>query len=64
MRFFCAKHLSSIWILEVLLPDVLVLYKESRDSDYSFTSMTLRGIRLILVRVMVEGTSSDAVRKL
>jgi UTP--glucose-1-phosphate uridylyltransferase len=35
----CAKHLLNNEPFAVLLPDVLVLDKESRDKNYSFSAL-------------------------
>jgi len=57
----CAKHLLNNESFAVLLPDVLVLDKESRDINYSFTSMVDAWSETSVGQVMFERVSSDAI---
>jgi UTP--glucose-1-phosphate uridylyltransferase len=57
----CAKHLLNNEPFAVLLPDVLVLDKESRDINYSFTSMVDAWSATGMGQVMVERVDSDAI---
>jgi UTP--glucose-1-phosphate uridylyltransferase len=57
----CAKHLLNNEPFAVLLPDVLVLDQESRDKDYSFTSMVDAWNETGVGQVMVERVSSEAI---
>jgi UTP--glucose-1-phosphate uridylyltransferase len=57
----CAKHLLNNEPFAVLLPDVLVLDKESRDKNYSFAAMTDAWNETGVGQVMVERVSSDAI---
>jgi UTP--glucose-1-phosphate uridylyltransferase len=57
----CAKHLLNNEPFAVLLPDVLVLDKESRDKNYSFTQLVKAWDETGIGQVMVERVSSDVV---
>jgi UTP--glucose-1-phosphate uridylyltransferase len=57
----CAKHLLNDEPFAVLLPDVLVLDKESRDINYSFTSMVDAWSETGVGQVMVERVDSEAI---
>jgi len=57
----CAKHLLNNEPFAVLLPDVLVLDKESRDKNYSFASMTDAWNETGIGQVMVERVDSEAI---
>ena len=57
----CAKHLLNNEPFAVLLPDVLVLDKESRDKNHSFTAMIDAWNEAGIGQVMVEQVSSDAI---
>ena len=57
----CAKHLLNNEPFAVLLPDVLVLDKESRDKNYSFTAMTDAWNETGIGQVMVERVGLDAI---
>lgn len=57
----CAKHLLNDEPFAVLLPDVLVLDKESRDNNYSFSSMVEAWDQSGMGQIMVERVSSDAI---
>jgi UTP--glucose-1-phosphate uridylyltransferase len=57
----CAKHLLNNEPFAVLLPDVLVLDKESRDKNYSFSAMTDAWNETGIGQVMVERVSSEAI---
>jgi UTP--glucose-1-phosphate uridylyltransferase len=57
----CAKHLLNDEPFAVLLPDVLVLDQESRDKNYSFSSMVAAWHDTGIGQIMVERVSSDAI---
>jgi UTP--glucose-1-phosphate uridylyltransferase len=57
----CAKHLLNTEPFAVLLPDVLVLDKESRDINYSFAAMTRVWNETGVGQVMVERVDSGAI---
>ena len=57
----CAKHLLNNEPFAVLLPDVLVLDQESRDTNYSFAAMTDAWNETGVGQVMVERVSSEAI---
>jgi UTP--glucose-1-phosphate uridylyltransferase len=57
----CAKHLLNNEPFAVLLPDVLVLDKESRDKNYSFAAMTDAWNKTGIGQVMVERLHSDVI---
>jgi UTP--glucose-1-phosphate uridylyltransferase len=57
----CAKHLLNNEPFAVLLPDVLVLAKESRDKNYSFTSMVDAWNETGIGQVMVERVGLDVI---
>ena len=57
----CAKHLLNNEPFAVLLPDVLVLDKKSRDINYSFTSMVDAWNETGIGQVMVERVGEDAI---
>ena len=57
----CAKHLLNNKPFAVLLPDVLVLDKESRDKNYSFAAMTDAWNETGTGQIMVERVSSDTI---
>jgi UTP--glucose-1-phosphate uridylyltransferase len=57
----CAKRLLNNEPFAVLLPDVLVLDKESRDINYSFTSMVDAWDETGIGQVMVERVDSEAI---
>ena len=57
----CAKHLLNNEPFAVLLPDVLVLDQESRDINYSFTSMVDAWSENGVGQVMVERVDSEAI---
>jgi UTP--glucose-1-phosphate uridylyltransferase len=57
----CAMHLLNNEPFAVLLPDVLVLDKESRDINYSFTSMVDAWSETGVGQVMVERVDSEAI---
>ena len=57
----CAKHLLNNEPFAVLLPDVLVLDKESRDKNYSFAAMVDAWKVFGLGQVMVERVGLDAI---
>jgi|TARA_B110000902_G_scaffold220446_1_gene255418 UTP--glucose-1-phosphate uridylyltransferase len=57
----CAKHLLNDEPFAVLLPDVLVLDKDSRDSNYSFASMIDAWNATGIGHVMVERVRSDEI---
>jgi UTP--glucose-1-phosphate uridylyltransferase len=57
----CAKHLLNNEPFAVLLPDVLVLDKESRDINYSFTSMVDAWNETGIGQVLVERVGLDAI---
>jgi UTP--glucose-1-phosphate uridylyltransferase len=57
----CAKHLLNNEPFAVLLPDVLVLDKESRYENYSFAAMTAAWNETGIGQVMVERVGSDAI---
>ena len=57
----CAKHLLNNEPFAVLLPDVLILDKESRDKNYSFTAMIDAWNKTGIGQVMVERVDSEAI---
>jgi UTP--glucose-1-phosphate uridylyltransferase len=57
----CAEHLLNKELFAVLLPDVLVLDKESRDKNYSFAAMVDAWNVAGVGQVMVERVSSEAI---
>lgn len=57
----CAKHLLNDEPFAVLLPDVLVLDKESRDRNYSFAQMVTAWDETGVGQVMVERVDSDMI---
>jgi len=57
----CAKHLLKDEPFAVLLPDVLVLDKESRDRNYSFTAMVDAWNKTGIGQVMVERVGLDVI---
>jgi UTP--glucose-1-phosphate uridylyltransferase len=57
----CAKHLLNNEPFAVLLPDVLVLDKESRDKNDSFAAMTDAWNETGMGQVMVERVDSEAI---
>jgi UTP--glucose-1-phosphate uridylyltransferase len=57
----CAKHLLNDEPFAVLLPDVLLLDQESRDKNYSFSSMVGAWNHTGIGQIMVERVSSDAI---
>ena len=57
----CAKHLLNNEPFAVLLPDVLVLDKESHDQNYSFAAMTDAWNETGVGQVMVERVDSEAI---
>ena len=57
----CAKHLLNNEPFAVLLPDVLVLDKESRYINYSFTSMVDAWNETGIGQVMVERVDCEAI---
>jgi UTP--glucose-1-phosphate uridylyltransferase len=57
----CAKHLLNSEPFAVLLPDVLVLDKESRDKNHSFAAMTGAWNETGVGQVMVELVGLDAI---
>jgi UTP--glucose-1-phosphate uridylyltransferase len=57
----CAKHLLNDEPFAVLLPDVLVLDQESREKNYSFSSMVAAWNNTGIGQIMVERVSSDAI---
>ena len=57
----CAKHLLNNEPFAVLLPDVLVLDKESRDKNHSFAAMTDAWNETGIGQVMVERVDSAAI---
>jgi len=57
----CAKHLLNSEPFAVLLPDVLVLDKESRAKNYSFAAMTDAWNETGVGQVMVERVGSGAI---
>jgi UTP--glucose-1-phosphate uridylyltransferase len=57
----CAKHLLNDEPFTVLLPDVLVLDQESRDKNYSISSMLAAWNYAGIGQIMVERVSSDAI---
>ena len=57
----CAKHLLNNESFAVLLPDVLVLDHESRDSNYSFTQLVKAWNETGVGQVMVERVNPGVV---
>jgi len=57
----CAKHLLNNESFAVLLPDVLVLDHESRDSNYSFTQLVKAWDETGVGQVMVERVNPGVV---
>ncbi|MDB4494553.1 hypothetical protein N9222_02065 [Pseudomonadales bacterium] len=57
----CAKHLLNNEPYAVLLPNVLVLDQESRDIDYSFTSMVDSWSETGVCQVIVERVDSEVI---
>jgi len=57
----CAKHLLNNESFAVLLPDVLVLDHESRDSNYSFTQLVKAWDETGLGQVMVQRVNPGVV---
>ena len=57
----CAKHLLNNEPFAVLLPDVLILDKELRANNYSFTSMVDAWNETGIGQIMVERVSSDVI---
>ena len=57
----CAKHLLNNESFAVLLPDVLVLDHESRDSNYSFTQLVKAWDETGVGQVMVERVNPEVV---
>ena len=57
----CAKHLLNSAPFAVLLPDVLVLDKESWDKHYSFTAMADVWNEIGIGQVMVDRVDSEAI---
>ena len=57
----CAKHLLNNEPFAVLLPDVLVLDKESRDRNYSFSQLVEAWNTTETGQVMVERVDSDII---
>ncbi len=57
----CAKHLLNNEPFAVLLPDVLVLDKQSRDKNYSFAAMVDAWNVTGVGQVMVERVGLDAI---
>jgi UTP--glucose-1-phosphate uridylyltransferase len=57
----CAKQLLNDEPFAVLLPDVLVLDKESRDKNYSFATITDAWNKTGIGQVMVERVDSEAI---
>ena len=57
----CAKHLVNNEPFAVLLPDVLVLDKESRDKGFSFAQLVKAWLETGLGQVMVESVSSEMI---
>ena len=59
----CAKHLLNNEPFAVLLPDVLVLDKVSRDKNYSFTQLIRAWDDTGIGQIMVESVEPDRVEK-
>ena len=57
----CAKHLLNDEPFAVLLPDVLVLDKESRERNYSFAQLVEAWNKTEVGQVMVERVDSDMI---
>ena len=57
----CAKHLLNNEPFAVLLPDVLVLDKESRERNYSFAQLVEAWGKTEIGQVMVERVDSDII---
>ena len=57
----CAKHLLNNECFAVLLPDVLVLDHESRDSNYSFTQLVKAWDETGVGQIMVERVNPGVV---
>jgi UTP--glucose-1-phosphate uridylyltransferase len=57
----CAKHLLNNEPFAVLLPDVLVLDKESRERNYSFAQLVEAWNKTEIGQVMVERIGSDMI---
>jgi len=57
----CAKHLLDDEPFAVLLPDVMVLDKETRVKNYSFSLMVSAWNDTGIGQIMVERVSSDAI---
>jgi UTP--glucose-1-phosphate uridylyltransferase len=57
----CAKHLLSDEPFAVLLPDVLVLDKESRERNYSFARLVEAWNTTEIGQIMVERVDSDMI---
>ncbi|MDA9282300.1 UTP--glucose-1-phosphate uridylyltransferase [Pseudomonadales bacterium] len=57
----CVKHLLNNEPFAVLLPDVLVLDRESHVQNYSFAAMTDAWIETGMGQVMVERVDSEAI---
>ena len=57
----CAKHLLNNEPFAVLLPDVLVLDRESRDRNYSFAQLVEAWDKTEVGQVMVERVDSDMI---
>ena len=60
---FCAKHLLNDEPFAVLLPDVLVLDKEKRDTNYSFSALVGAWDETGIGQVMVECVKPEALEK-
>ncbi len=59
----CAKHLLNHEPFAVLLPDVLVLDKQSRENNYSFAQLVKAWDDTGVGQIMVECVEPDAVEK-
>ena len=59
----CAKHLLNNEPFAVLLPDVLILDKESRGKNYSFTQLVRAWGDTGIGQIMVESVEPDRVEK-
>ena len=57
----CAKHLLNNEPFAVLLPDVLVLDRESRERNYSFAKLVQAWDKTEVGQVMVERVDSDMI---
>ncbi|MDC3106048.1 UTP--glucose-1-phosphate uridylyltransferase [Gammaproteobacteria bacterium] len=57
----CAKHLLNNEPFAVLLPDVLVLDRESRDRNYSFAQLIEAWNKTEIGQVMVERVDSESI---